>query len=273
MEILRNVVGDVLKPVLRKVAEGLQSPILLTVEFTTTQFDFKFKAPSTSTLNIYDGDGTLTAVAGNDDTLVTHTTSYVAPGTYYFYVEGDWADITQITLSPQNNYTCNISRWSEMPNMTVININNSSGIGAYGSIDSFGVFVNLLQLSVGIVAVTGNIENLSTCISLISVNLKNSGVGGNFASLAELPLIAFNAFNSQIEFNSIVEFSDTIKSLFYFYDCEWTSTMVDNCLLSLAAGGVTGATIKIGGTNAARTSASDAAFAYLDANNTLEVNS
>ena len=56
-------------------------------------------------------------------------------------------------------------------------------------------------------------------------------------------------------------------------DCALTSTMVDNALIAFAGGSFTGNLINVGGTNAARTSASDAALAtLLAAGNSVNLN-
>lgn len=83
----------------RKVAN---SPVVFKIEYDgATQFDFKFKLPSASSIDIYEGDGTMTNVVGQDSTEVTHSTTYAAAGIYYFYLEGDYADLTEINISSQ----------------------------------------------------------------------------------------------------------------------------------------------------------------------------
>jgi hypothetical protein len=155
MGILRHIMRDVVKPVLVDVGDRFWtnpwrsiSPIKLRVEYTDTQFEFKFKAPSTSTLNIYDGDGTMTEVAGNNNTLVTHTTSYAAPGTYYLYVEGDYLDLTYFSVrtdgvSGDPVVTFDVSKFSVLTDLTGLSISNCN---PYGNIESLVALTSLTQL-------------------------------------------------------------------------------------------------------------------------------
>jgi len=237
MEILRNVLGDVLKPVLRKVAEGLQSPILLTVVYTDTQFAFKFKAPATSTLKIYDGDGTMTAKAGNNTTTVTHTTSYAAPGTYYFYVEGDWADITQIIISVLF-VSGSIDRWGEMINMTWVSVKDT---GLYGDISNLAG-LSLFLLSIANTSISGDISSLRVCTTLAYIQ----------------------GDHSNVTFDSSLPWVTKVPASFVLHDCEWSCGMVDNALQAFQ--NFTSTIIIISGNNGIRTDASDDAVISLITN-------
>jgi len=85
------------------------TPVQFKVEYDgTNQFSLKFKAPITSTLEIHDGDGTVTDVAGNDGTEVVHTTTYATAGTYFFYVLGDVLDLTALTISSEDLFSLTV---------------------------------------------------------------------------------------------------------------------------------------------------------------------
>jgi len=250
------------------------SPIVLKVYFDgANQFAFRFKAPSTSTLQIYDGDGTLTAVAGQDATLVTHNTSYPTgkTRTFYFYVEGDYVDLTVINIQSQAFVSGDLTRWYEIPNLTGI---LTALTGMYGSIDGYGVLASLAQLSLGgsTGSIIGNIEILVNCSLLASIYLPSLDIHGDASTLYPLPLTQLQVQEcTDVTFDSEVSF--LVTNRFYTYDCGWTSTMVDNALISLAAGGTTGEEIYIAGNNAARTSASNAALLALQlAGNNITVN-
>jgi len=270
MGILRHIVRDVMKPVLVDVSDKWRSrpPIVLKVEYTDTQFAFKFKAPATSTLDIYDGDGPMTQVAGQDDATVTHTTSYSAAGTYYFYVEGDLEYITGIFFNSTAPFaTGSIDRWGELKSLVGITIINH---------DFEGDIVNLLACSEPISYIFNNNSRIYGDISLFAsktitlFNLGGTSISGDFSlSCTAWPGLCAVA-GSLVTFDTIVSW--TAGGNFFAQSTGWTSTMVDNCLISLANGGTTGKVINLGGTNAVRTSASDAAFAQLDAVNTLTVN-
>ena len=247
------------------------SPITLFVEFNgTDQFNFKFKAPADSAdpsvLIIHDGDGTITEVDGDDATTVTHTTSYSEAGTYYFYVEGDVLDLTYI------------------------DIRNVSFI--YGDIAGFGLLLNLTGLYVSGTGIYGDVVKLKTLTSLTLLYFQGTQIYGDVGELETLTLIQYcrgydslvhgdisrlNTWTSalliwfertSVQFNSIKVV--TANGAFILSDNNFTSKMVDNALQSWV--NITGKNLALGGNNAPRTSASDAAFAIVDAANTLTVN-
>ena len=226
---------------------ALWSPITLFVEFNgTDQFDFKFKAPADSadpsTLIIHDGDGTITEVDGNDATEVTHTTNYSEAGTYYFYVLGDVLDITYVRFAGAF-VSGDASGWSVLSNLTYIRFPATS---MYGDVSGYSVLTSLEHLNVFRSNIRGDISGWSTLINL------------TFLASSET-IVTFDNI-------SLWDVSSNLN----MQDCNWTSKMVDNALKSFV--NLTGVTINIGGNNAARTSASDAAFAIVDAANTLTVN-
>ena len=128
--------------------------IQLVIAYTDTQFSFKWKAPSTSTLVFHWGDGTTSEVAGNDATLVTTTSNYLPanarlnpdgsprlnpdgsyrlnPGEieeieYNFYITGDVEDITYIDISGQAFVSGDASGWyDDLPNLAYMNIEGTS---------------------------------------------------------------------------------------------------------------------------------------------------
>jgi len=289
MGILRDVIRDVIKPVLVDVSDrwwsnpwNSPSPIKLVVEYTDTQFAFKFKAPSTSILNIYDGDGTFTAKAGNNATLVTHTTSYAAPGTYYFYVEGDWVDITYLSLQNHPFISGDISRWSEMVDLTLLAINNTN---VYGDISGFGNLSSLfyiklddtnvtgdisswtsltptlsLQIRLRNCNVTGDISGWSTLLGAKAIDLYNTNVTGDISSWSTLTALVTtcNLSYTDIQFSAGDAWTTPLNSSFMFVNCGLSASEIDN--LIIAVSGITGARLNVYDDTIMRTSASDAAF-------------
>jgi len=268
-------------------------PIILKVEYTTTQFAFKFKAPSTSTLQIYDGDGTITAKAGNDGTLVTHNTSYAAPGTYYFYVEGDYLDITYLDIRNQAFISGDLTKWNTLLALTFIQcygtgiygditlfsdlldletINLGYLIGITGDITGWSVLTSLTGISLFGIDITGDISGFVTLTSLARFLISATGCTGDFSLLRNLPLgTQIGVDFTNVTYDTSGVWAPTIH--FYAHDCGWSSTMVNQALIDLAAGTISSKTIRIDGNNDARTSASDAAVAtLLGRSNTLEVN-
>ena len=248
------------------------SPIVLKVYFDgANQFVFKFKAPITSTLQINDGDGTLTPVAGNDATTVTHTTSYPTnkTRTFYFYVEGDYEDITLISLFNITIVAGSVSRWNEITSLENIQLQGATGM--YGNLEMSFATDNLVYINTTFNKITGDISLLQN--SSLDCLFNKVPVTGDLSTLqGSLIGLTPNAFiGTLVTFDNIVNW--TIPGTFYAYDNNWTSAMVDNALISFANGGTTGKTINIAGNNASRTTASDAAKATLLANgNTLTVN-
>ena len=211
-------------------------PIKLKVVYTDTQFAFKFKAPSGSTLQIYDGDGTLTPVAGNDAGLVTHNTSYAAAGTYYFYVEGDYLDLT------------------------VLNIAGQSFVS--GDISGYGVLTNLTFLLMNFTGMYGNIEVLRTCTELTILSATNNvGIYGDASRLDTFGNITLSLYNTAITFDSVVTMTKTDKSYEYGSSSGLTSAMIDNIFNSYAAS--TGMRIQVWNNSSLRTAASSAAILTL----------
>jgi hypothetical protein len=246
-----------------------QSPIMFTVNYTDTQFDFKFKLPSTKTLIIHDGDGTITQVAGQDDTLVTHTTSYAAPGTYYFYIDGDYLDITRITCN-NSPAAGSIDRYGELVNLTYLQFYNTP---VSGNIEALSGLTNLEFLQLTLTGVTGDAGDLSGLINMVNLYLHQNAIFGDVSQIAEnMSSLSYFFFNeTEVTFDSLGVFQ--AGNAIRLQDCGLTSAMVDNALISFANSGVSGQNIKIGGNNAPRTIASDAAMsALLEDGNTVDVN-
>jgi len=246
------------------------SPVVLTIDFDgTTQFVFEFKAPATSTLVFNYSDGTKVEVAGNDTTEVTHTSTLTTAGTYQFWITGDVLDLTYIKVASYTGASGNIGGWASIPNIAYIQFNTTSlsvDVAEYANKPLITAINGNSSLAYG------NIELLSGSTNLINLRLSFTLVTGDLSTLHTLDAATLFFRGTAVTFDNIVSFSLGGVSL-VCSDCEWTSAMVDNCLISLFNGSTTGKTINIGGTNAARTPASDEAFAYLDANNTLTVNS
>ena len=246
-------------------------PIVLKVVYTDTQFDFAFRAPSGSTLNIYDGDGTMTPVSGNDLVNVVHTTSYAAPGTYYFYVEGDYSDIILIDIGSIAFVSGDITGWGNvMPGLETLLVDNT---GMTGSIDSLaGLSVTPVYLFSSCTGIIGDIA-LFAGRTITTMHIFGTSVSGDFSKACTAYTGSCFIVGAPVTFDTIVSWEAGGNS--YAQDCNWTSEMVDNCLISLANGETTGRKINIGGNNAVRTSASDAAMIILEDSahgNTITVN-
>ena len=213
------------------------SPIKLRVEYTDTQFEFKFKAPSTSTLQIYDGDGTMTEVTGQDSTLVTHNTSYATPGTYYFYVEGDYVDLTVLNIAAHSFVSGDISRW--------------------------GVLTNLTFLIAARCDLYGSVEALKTCTSITILTLQNNPrLFGDASTLSVLGNVTCSLYDTAVTFDNVVDMTKTGGSAEYGKSSVLTSAMIDNIFNSYKDSS-SPFRIEVWGNSAKRTSASNAAIISL----------
>lgn len=235
------------------------SPITLFIDFDgTNQFNFAFNAPGTSTLIIADGDGTITEVPGGVD-QIDHITNYTEAGLYYFTVTGDVNDITVINLHNVGEMVSgSINQFKLIPGLTNMSITGCPNF--YGSIDGFlsDVFASLLTNNN--LNITGNLESFegfemndfTTISPLVKGDVSRVGIG-DF-----IQLFVVNGTDSS--FDRIVPMTITLQ--FRAQGCGWSSRSVDNCLISLADGTTTGATIYLDG-NQRRTVRSDAAYDQL----------
>ena len=101
--------------------------------------------------------------------------------------------------------------------------------------------------------------------SAIQVYVRSTNVSGDISAWAVIStLFRVQIYSSLMTFDNTTPWLLIDAGLFYAQDMGWTSEMVDDALIGLAATPVTNCTIKLEGTNSARTSASDAALATLE---------
>lgn len=249
-----------------------ESPVILSISYTSTQFVFKWKAPSTKTLTFVWGDGTTSEVSGNDETIVTTTSNYSTPGTYTFSISGDVTELTYMDIRAQGFVAGDITNWGQLTNLTVIYADQCA---LYGSINNFNAISGLIHLYLydnSGALISGNISNLSGLTSLTLALLRSSAISGDAGTLyglTSLTQVTLNSTNVTFDTTDGWDMTGTIS----LHDCGWTSTMVDNALAAFADTPLSGCTINIAGTNAARTAGSDADYAIVNGGNTLTVNS
>jgi hypothetical protein len=151
-----------------------------------------------------------------------------------------------------------------------------SGTGVIGDISSWFNCTKLKQLIASDTSLLATTLAWSTWNSIENIQLANTAAGGDVNYIAEC-----TALQTIVLSGTSVSYGDLAggfvwdKTGLYLdcTDCTWISDEVDDCLIDLAVTPIIDSTILIGGTNAARTAASDAAKVILLANgNSITVN-
>jgi len=209
-------------------------PVQMAVDYTTEQLSFKFKLPSTSTITINWGDGTTEDVVGQDDVIITKTSSYSSAGIYNFYVTRAVHDLTYIKVT-QEFVSGDISRYAELSNLAFLNLSDSS---FYGSVDSFA-------------GLTG----------MTTFNISQTSISGDLSVLSSMPNIILRAYRCPLlTWDTDADFGVQDGAWQRVYANDFTAEMVDNCIKSFQ--NYTNSEIELWNTGK-RTSASDVALLKL----------
>jgi hypothetical protein len=159
--------------------------------------------------------------------------------------------------------------------MTDLDYIQLSGSGVTGDISGWFSCTKLKQLQASDTSIIATIMAWQTWNSVESIQLANTGASGDVNYIAECTsLQTIILSGTGVSYGDLAGGKIWDKSGLYLdcTDCAWIDDEVDACLIDLAVTPITDSIIKIGGTNAARTSASDAAKVILLANgNTLTV--
>ena len=175
-----------------------------------------------------------------------------------------------------NSLTGDVSGFSALTLITVISLHQQVEI--IGDISGWSVLTNLVTIFAQGTSVTGDVSSFSTLISMQNLWLYGCiGITGDASALSTLTaMISFACHNTSLTFDNSPAWSMTGEIRLYgINNGGATSTMVNNMLASFAGTPLTGCTILIAGTNAIRTSASDADKAIIINpvnSNTLDVN-
>jgi hypothetical protein len=151
MSVVRNIVRDVVRGVVNPVDGRLFSwsqywasqIVSLSVDYTATQFEIVFKLPSTKSVTFYWGNGTSEEVTGQDDTLITKTSSYSGAGTYKFCISGDDTELTYIDISGQAFVSGDVSSWSALTSLAYLRCNSTN---VSGDVSSWSALTSLAYL-------------------------------------------------------------------------------------------------------------------------------
>ncbi len=233
-------------------AAGPSGPVQLTIAFVATQFDFKWKAPSGSTLVFHWGDGTTDEVSGDDANTVTTTSNYSGAGTYDFWITGDVLDLTYIDILGQTFVSGDVSGWSVLTDLTRIYVNQT---GVSGDISGWSVLTGLVVMQVYLSNVTGDGSSWGALTNMVLLQCQQTALSGNISTLSTLTSATLIRFNlTDVTFDTTPAWTNSSCNI-QFQDCGWTSQMVDNSIAALST--CTDSTINIAGTNAHRTAASN----------------
>lgn len=253
--------------------ETRSGPVQLVIDWVEEQqsFNFKWKAPSTSTLVFNWGDGSTSEVVGQDAVEVTTSKIYGGTAEYNFWITGDVLDLTYIDIRSQAFVSGDVSPWIQLINLDTIYFNST---GVDGSIAGYGVLTNLIILWGFQTNITGSIEGLTALTSMISMNLSTTAITGNSALLFTMTSATLIALQStSVTFDTTpawVNSSATIR-LDSINNGGATSTMVDNMIESLST--CTNSTMNVAGNNDHRTAASNDDLNTLYANgNSITLN-
>lgn len=266
--------GMICLPILNvgMTGRGESRIVALTIAYTSTQFTFKFKLPSTKSVTIHWGDGNTEAVVGQDSTLITKTSAYSGAGTYYFYLTGDVTEITYIDINSQTFVSGDIGTWSSLVNCVYL---NACITGVSGSIAGYSALTLLQYLRLNNTNISGSITGLSALTALTTLylySLGGDGVTGDISGFNTMTSLTGIIIRSLVGVDFDSQTAWTLSgATIQFNENSMSSTQVNNMIASLKT--CTNCTIHIAGNNAHRTAASNDDLNTLLANgNTITLN-
>jgi len=212
--------------------------ILENDQSTLTQTTIYITATNGKSLTIGWGDNSFNKVTCNDvEQTLTH--NYASEGAYKIKLYGDVDAITSFKCYSQAFISGDIGRFSKMTSLTYLYLNSTS---VSGDISAVSGLTSLTRLYLYSTSVSGDISAVSGLTSLTRLYLYSTSVSGDISAVA---LPAWAGINLQIQ------------------DLGLDATEVDNFLIDFEDGAGAAGTLTLNGTNATRTSASDAAVASL----------
>ncbi len=211
-------------------------------------FSANFLGTSGRSITVDFGDGTIKNYDLDPSVNVAVSHTYTVSNTCTILIYGDLNDLTKVDLS---NY----------------------GYSVYFDIGQIADLINLTTLQLrGNNELQGDISLIKNMVKLTSCQLYQSALKGDLSVLANLPANALYIYAYGLTGGTITYTSTTLKSwnntILRLQDNNLTASEVDQILIDLAAASVSGSTsqVRLDGSNAARTSASDAAVSTLTSN-------
>lgn len=233
------------------------------------------KCPAGGALTIYWGDGTASAVTCNN-VLNAYTHTYTVQARYTILVVGTTTLIATFNCYSQawlGGNIANVLSGLDSVNLKVITLASTPYTG---DVSAFSRLTGLTSVNIAATSLTGNLASFAPLTSLTSLLAFSTALTGDMGSLATI-----TGFTS-LYLYAVPALTYTSRALppwngaaLWLFSSGLSSAEVDAFLIDFADGcGTTGTRVlKLAGTNAARTSASDAAKAALVAAGwTVEVN-
>jgi hypothetical protein len=183
------------------------------------------------------------------------------------------SDMVYMNMDSCTSITGSITGFQFMTDLEYLNL---YGTLITGDISGFLNLIKLTELRLTDCDVTATLMAWSNLNSIIAMYLSGTGMTGDVNYIAECEdLQTIYLSGTVVSYGDLAggKVWDKTGMLLDCSSCVWTSDEVDDCLIDLAVTPVQNCYIKIDGTNAVRTAASNAALAILLAHgNTVTVN-
>jgi hypothetical protein len=295
----RNVLGDYYKVIIRKISnsENYDHQMFLNAQATLALTTMTLACPAGNEVRLHWGDNIYSdLVCDGTPKVLTH--NYDQPGLYVISVSGDWKKLIRWVAYNQTFLYSDLSAWSEMTDLTILQVYNTGAIGNLASLANLtkltqlylastgigGSVINLMAMSV-LTNLTlykteaeGDIASFAPLIKLRTLYLDNSKITGTIASIVSLiELIYLTVYKTDVVYSACVHPLIWRTCGIFAYDCNWSTAMVDQMLIDHAAIAVSGYTnqLRINGNNAAHTNpgiAEDARLSLISKGKTVLVN-
>jgi hypothetical protein len=202
---------------------------------TTQNWTMRVDAGSTYTVDWGDGGADNLTGTGADQ-AITH--NYAAAGTYT--IRWTFSDATKVRIYYGNGNSVLTGDIGDLAGMTGMQYLNLSLTAVTGDIGDLAGMTGMRYLYLSLTAVTGDIGDLAGMTGMRQLNLYSTAVTYTTTALPAWALCDIRA-----------------------YSCGWNTATVDQFMIDLADGVGANGQLRIAGTNAARSAASDAAKATL----------
>jgi lysophospholipase L1-like esterase len=242
--------------------------VMNTDQTPVDQIALQLRVTNAKVVNIIWGNGDTTEVTGNGTTTTTYNSNYLAEGYYVIRITGEINEILRLYTASNANLSFDVAQCSKLPKMNLFSADLSH---SYGNISVFTDCPLLKDLLLGRAGeyIYGDIATLKNITGLIDLTLNGVTTGPNvIGDLGELMNLGFttqflvNTKNGEPYTVSLQDTSRWNCTVNVSYN-SLSSTSVDNLLINLSRGIITGKTITINAGNSARTSASNAAVTIL----------